>query len=57
MTIKECAKLFITLLGDEPPCDFSGIEENTDCEWCWKYCGKVPFSECWEHAIVNGWIK
>lgn len=56
MTLKECAEVFITLFGNHPPCSYSGVEENINCKWCKNNCGNVSPSECWEYAIINGWV-
>ena len=56
MSLDECVEIIIRLFPDAP-CNYNGMDELADCEFCEENCGKASPNECWKNAIVNDWWK
>lgn len=60
--IDEVAEMFYNWVGDNIPCNYNGLDNNTDNRWCEIHCkssidmDKKDMLNCWIHAIESGWL-
>lgn len=48
---------FIMKFFPDQPCNYNGMDELADCDFCSQNCGKVDARECWLNAIRNKWYE